>query len=70
MGQIRILAAWESAAHGAVISPVHRGKASALNSGLAEARGEIVVFERMATRCLGYAFCCVDAGLGLMVRQQ
>jgi cellulose synthase/poly-beta-1,6-N-acetylglucosamine synthase-like glycosyltransferase len=43
-GTNRILAAWESAGHRAVILPEHRGKASALNSGLAEARGEIVVF--------------------------
>src|SRR5438093_7948584 len=38
--------AWKHASRGVEIgySPVHRGKAAALNSALAEARGEIVVF--------------------------
>lgn len=43
-GTTRILAAWERAGHRVMILPEHRGKASALNSGIAEARGEIVVF--------------------------
>lgn len=43
-GTNKILAAWESAGHRAIILSEHRGKASALNSGLAEARGDIVVF--------------------------
>jgi biofilm PGA synthesis N-glycosyltransferase PgaC len=40
----RILAGWRSHHRRAVILPEHRGKDVALNSGVAEAQGEIVVF--------------------------
>jgi len=39
-----ILAAWENASRRTVISQTHCGKATALNNGLAEAKGEIIVF--------------------------
>jgi biofilm PGA synthesis N-glycosyltransferase PgaC len=40
----RILAGWQAGNRQAVILPEHRGKDVALNRGVAEARGEIVVF--------------------------
>jgi len=39
-----ILAAWENCNRRAVLLPDHRGKATAVNHGVNEARGEIVVF--------------------------
>lgn len=43
-GTNKILAAWENPRRRAVILPEHQGKAGALNNGVAEAQGEIVVF--------------------------
>jgi biofilm PGA synthesis N-glycosyltransferase PgaC len=40
----KILAAWENCNRRTVFLPEHRGKATALNHGVAEARGEIIVF--------------------------
>ena len=40
----QIIAAWQDSRHRAVILPTHQGKASALNHGAAEARGEIICF--------------------------
>ncbi len=40
----KILAAWENANRRTVILPSHCGKATALNHGVAEAKGEIIVF--------------------------
>jgi poly-beta-1,6-N-acetyl-D-glucosamine synthase len=40
----KILAAWEKPQRRAVILPEHRGKATALNCGVAQAQGEIIVF--------------------------
>jgi cellulose synthase/poly-beta-1,6-N-acetylglucosamine synthase-like glycosyltransferase len=40
----KIIGAWRSARRRTVILPEHRGKASALNCGVAEARGEIICF--------------------------
>jgi biofilm PGA synthesis N-glycosyltransferase PgaC len=39
-----LLAAWENPKQRVVILPTHSGKATALNHGVAEARGEIIVF--------------------------
>jgi len=39
-----ILAVWENANRRTLILPNHRGKATALNHGVAEAKGEIIVF--------------------------
>jgi biofilm PGA synthesis N-glycosyltransferase PgaC len=40
----KILAAWQNSGRRAVILPEHRGKANALNHGMAEAQGEIICF--------------------------
>lgn len=40
----KILKAWEGPSRRAVILPTHQGKASALNSGIYEARSEIIIF--------------------------
>jgi cellulose synthase/poly-beta-1,6-N-acetylglucosamine synthase-like glycosyltransferase len=40
----KILAAWKNAIRRTVILPSHCGKAAALNHGMAEAKGEIIVF--------------------------
>jgi poly-beta-1,6-N-acetyl-D-glucosamine synthase len=40
----KILAAWENSNRRTVILPSHRGKATALNHGVADATGEIIVF--------------------------